>query len=92
VEPLQEIDRSYKIERWAAVIDLVRFLAQIVTKCFMWKLLESDPAGRVFKVAAGPVHRQEGLPFDDGVVSGMAMTTSSSPAVATIARVRKAAL
>src|ERR1700730_5992994 len=38
------------------------------------------------------VHLQEGPPFGDGVVSGMAMTMSSSPAVATIARVRKAAL
>ena len=39
-----------------------------------------------------PVHRQDGLPFHGGVVSGMATTMSSSPAVATIARVRKAAL
>jgi len=38
------------------------------------------------------VHRQERLPFGDGVVSGMAMTMSNSPAVAAIARVRKAAL
>jgi hypothetical protein len=36
--------------------------------------------------------RQDGLPFDDGVVSGMAMIMSISPAVATIARLRKAAL
>jgi hypothetical protein len=30
------------------------------------------------------MHHQDGLPFDDGVVSGMAMTMSSSPAVAAI--------
>ena len=32
------------------------------------------------------VDRQEGPPFGDGLVSGMAMTMSSSPAVATIAK------
>ncbi|MDQ6701644.1 MAG: hypothetical protein M3Z96_00270 [Pseudomonadota bacterium] len=31
---LREIDRSYKIEGGAAVLGLVRFLAQIVPKCF----------------------------------------------------------
>ncbi len=30
------------------------------------------------------IHRQDGLPFDDGVVSGMATAMSRSPAVATL--------
>jgi hypothetical protein len=38
------------------------------------------------------LRRQHGLPLDDGVVSGIATIISNSPAVATIARVRKAAL
>jgi hypothetical protein len=38
------------------------------------------------------LRRQHGLPLDDGVVSGIATIISNSPAEATIARVRKAAL
>jgi hypothetical protein len=53
----------------------------------------ASSARGVRKRTAAPAMRgQAGLLFDDGVVSGMVMTMTSSPAVATIARVRKAAL
>ena len=47
--------------------------------------VEHEPAEAIGRVRVPwSIHRQDGLPFDDGVVSGMATAMSRSPAVATL--------